>query len=340
MAKNKMIENGNVALCSACNKLSAAARMIVADAMDGCVRVDIDDLAALIASAREHEQAVSLARKLINRGDERIAWARENGFDLQTVRSIVAEYVAADVSIGELVDKLRAAAYAASEPMRAERDAAIAKLIEYETKWVPASNVRAVEATQERKEVEAERDSLAADLAKAREELATVTEQANAANRIVRDDWNEMKSLRAQIVVAKRHADDLALRLEEANLAAAPAAPARADEMWPQLIEARELIGRLVADMKMWGSWGDGVPDDCKSFDDAVAMLAAIHADHRNAPSPLAAQLAEAVALLGRVFKYVIEDKASTPGATRLVRVHNEIRTFLAAIDAGRARAT
>ena len=46
--------------------------------------------------------------------------------------------------------------------------------------------------------------------------------------------------------------------------------------------------------------------------------------------------LAEARGLLERVEKYVVEDRASTPGTTRLARVHNEIRAWLAANREGK----
>lgn len=52
-------------------------------------------------------------------------------------------------------------------------------------------------------------------------------------------------------------------------------------------------------------------------------------AEARN--TDLRAQLAEARGLLERVCKYVVEDRASTPGTTRIARVHNEARAWLAA---------
>lgn len=39
--------------------------------------------------------------------------------------------------------------------------------------------------------------------------------------------------------------------------------------------ELRALVADLVAEMRRWGAEGDGVPEDCKAFDRAVALLAA-----------------------------------------------------------------
>lgn len=97
----------------------------ISESLIARIRADAATIAELRRQVAERDAQI---RTLISRGDDRMKWARENGFDLVTIRGLLNDYDAAEISIGYLVESLRALAVAARERDIAERDATIARL--------------------------------------------------------------------------------------------------------------------------------------------------------------------------------------------------------------------
>lgn len=255
--------------------------------------IPLDDVRALIASARELEAV-----------RDRVTTIADEATGPHPVQSIEESLTC--------IERGFVSYRRTSELWRAERDAALADL------------------AKAREELAFARDSYMADRCEAdgiRAERDELRERVNSLNRMVRDDYNEVKALRTQLAALDARAADALL------------AEAIIDD---DVASEAQMLARLTWHDRVRRYLDNAPAAPAKACENPMCVAALDCVGHDAAPSPLAAQLAEAVAHLDRLYGLVLAwsvDGRSYPAAVvereAVKYCYDALEPFLERIDKG-----